>query len=124
MNKGLLLGILALGGGAAILASGKAAKAKTAGMPTTGPTAVGPGDKYQLVFVTSRPITPQDLGAIQSALTTGMSQYADIEGVSNDGSSTSVIVNAGFHAPTTLQVGMVAAAGDIIMQLVSYQKVM
>jgi hypothetical protein len=129
MNKGLLLGGLALAAGAALFASGKANAAPGAPLTPSGPVQVKAGDKYQLVFATSRPITIAEMGSIQQQLTQSMTHVADVEGVSSDGSSTSIIANVAYTAPTTLQIGAIGSLGSnpadqIIIQLISFHKVL
>ena len=129
MNKGLLLGGLALAAGAALFASGKA-NAAPGGTPLTpsGPVEVNPGDLYQLVFATSRPITTSELESLRQAYAQSMQGIGEVRNIRFNASSTSLIAEVAFIAHSTLQIGAIGALGSnpsdqVIIQLISYKKV-
>jgi hypothetical protein len=129
MNKGLLLGGLALAAGAALFASGKA-NAAPSGTPLTpsGPVDVNPGDEYELVFATSRPITTSELASIQQSYAQGMQGIGEVRNVRFNAASNALIAEVAYIAHSTLQIGAVGAIGSnpgdqIIIQLISFKKV-
>lgn len=128
MKTGLLLGGLALAAGAALFASGKANAAPGTPLTPNGPIAVNPGDLYELVFATSRPITTSELGSIQQIYAQSMQGIGEVRNVRFNATSQSLIAEVAYIAPSTLQIGSIGAIGSnpgdqIIIQLISFKKV-